>query len=110
LQIVSIKSSQEFAKLFNTGKRVVSNNLILLTSVPTYQTEQLRFGVTASKKLGNAVLRNRIKRRLRAVARAYLPSNATSADYILIGRKQTLHAKYQDIIRDLAYSCKKAFS
>ena len=46
-----------------------------------------RVGYTCSKKVGNAVARNRAKRRLREVARAVLPESATSGnDYILIGR------------------------
>ncbi len=49
----------------------------------------LRVGFTCSKKVGNAVARNRAKRRLREIARLVLPSVATSAaDFVLIGRKQ----------------------
>jgi ribonuclease P protein component len=46
-----------------------------------------RIGYTCSKKVGNAVTRNRAKRRLRAVARAVLPQHARDGwDYVLIGR------------------------
>ncbi|MDP4032871.1 MAG: ribonuclease P protein component [Pseudorhodobacter sp.] len=47
----------------------------------------LRVGFTCSKKIGNAVARNRAKRRLRAVARAVLPKLAQPGwDYVLVGR------------------------
>lgn len=47
----------------------------------------LRVGFTCSKKVGNAVTRNRAKRRLRAVARAVLPEHGRDGwDYVLIGR------------------------
>ena len=46
-----------------------------------------RFGVTVTKKIGNAVVRNRMKRRLRALARDALPRlGRDGADHILIGR------------------------
>ncbi|MEJ6399408.1 ribonuclease P protein component [Yoonia sp. 208BN28-4] len=48
----------------------------------------IRVGFTCSKKVGNAVARNRAKRRLREVARAILPRHGQSGwDYVLVGRK-----------------------
>lgn len=50
-------------------------------------SEAIRVGFTCSKKIGNAVMRNRAKRRLRAVARAVLPALAQPGwDYVLVGR------------------------
>ena len=50
----------------------------------------IRVGFTCSKKVGNAVARNRAKRRLREVARALLPTHGQDGwDYVLIGRHQT---------------------
>ncbi|HQU68988.1 MAG TPA: ribonuclease P protein component [Albidovulum sp.] len=49
----------------------------------------IRVGYTCSKKLGNAVARNRAKRRLRAIARAVLPGHGRPGwDYVLVGRPQ----------------------
>jgi ribonuclease P protein component len=48
-----------------------------------------RVGFTCSKKVGNAVARNRAKRRLREIARLELPENARPGwDYVLIGRRE----------------------
>ena len=53
-------------------------------------TAPIRFGLTCSKKLGNAVVRNRARRRLRALARAVLPEAGRPGwDYVLVGRPDT---------------------
>ncbi len=63
-----------------------------------------RIGFTASKKIGNAVLRNRAKRRMRAAARAVLPSLAHPGwDYVLVARPQaTVSRPFTDLLADLA--------
>ena len=50
----------------------------------------MRVGFTVTKKIGNAVVRNRCKRRLRALAREVLPqAGVPGADHVLIGRDET---------------------
>jgi len=50
--------------------------------------QNIRVGFTCSKKVGNAVLRNLAKRRLREISRDILPKNGSNGwDYVLIGRK-----------------------
>lgn len=68
-----------------------------------------RVGFTCSKKLGNAVARNRAKRRLREVARLGLPGLARAGwDYVLIGRPQaTAGRDFADLCNDLAFALRK---
>ena len=64
---------------------------------------QVRIGFTASKKIGNAVLRNRAKRRLRALAREVLAGLAQSGwDYVLVARPEaTVSRPYAELVTDL---------
>ena len=68
-----------------------------------------RIGYTCSKKVGNAVTRNRAKRRLRAVARAVLPGAAREGwDYVLIGRPgATVSHDFKAMCADLERALRK---
>ena len=63
----------------------------------------VRVGFTCSKKVGDAVTRNRAKRRLREIARAVLPGRARAGwDYVLVGRPgATVARPYADLLSDL---------
>ena len=69
----------------------------------------IRVGFTCSKKVGNAVARNRAKRRLREVARKVLPIKGRAGwDYVLIGRADATAARdFEDLLRDLRHALKK---
>jgi ribonuclease P protein component len=67
-----------------------------------------RVGFTCTKKLGNAVVRNRIKRRLREVARLKLADLAHPGhDYVLIGRGPSLARPFADLEKDLNSALKR---
>ncbi|MEM7730079.1 MAG: ribonuclease P protein component [Pseudomonadota bacterium] len=70
------------------------------TDIPS-DPPAIRFGVTATKRIGNAVTRNRAKRRLRAVATALLPEMGVPGhDYVLIARDGTTGRDWERLVAD----------
>ena len=105
--LIQIKSRAEFLKIQSAGKKWVSHGFIVQTA--PNDTGDKRIGFTVSKKVDkSAVKRNRIKRRLRAVAADVLPDYArTSQDYILVGRPQTATRPYDQLCEDLRWCLRK---
>ncbi len=69
---------------------------------PEGETEAIRVGYTASRKIGGAVERNRAKRRLRAVAQNVLPLYGLPGnDYVLVARRETLTRPFGGLLSDL---------
>ena len=68
----------------------------------------IRFGLTATKKIGNAVIRNRTRRRLRALAHEILSAHGQpDYDYVLIGRAATKHQTWEGLRTDMCSALKK---
>ncbi len=68
----------------------------------------MRVGITVSKKVGNAVVRNRMKRRFRALAREVLPAEGLAgADHVLIGRNGGIERSFSDLKAELSKALAK---
>ena len=79
----------------NAGKRAPMPGFVLLMRPRGDGDEAMRIGFTVTKKIGNAVVRNRMKRRLRALARSLLPvKGVRGADHVLIGRQGGIERDY----------------
>ena len=87
--LVGIQHRRDFLAAAK-AKKAVTDGFILQNRNRRDESSMIRVGFTASKKVGNAVIRNRAKRRLRALAREILPKTGdTGCDYVLIARKTT---------------------
>lgn len=73
-----------------------SNRLLVLCALPS-ESEAIRFGFSASRYVGKATVRNRLKRLLREAARQYLPVVAPGWDLVLIARSAAAGADFHQI-------------
>ncbi|MAF49030.1 MAG: ribonuclease P protein component [Rhodospirillales bacterium] len=94
-RLVHLKNRGEFLKVAAARRKFVTPSLILQAR-PHEQGEKgeaapIRVGFTVSRKVGNAVVRNRVRRRLRAAADEILPEFAgANSDFVVIGRRAAL--------------------
>lgn len=100
-----LKRRADFLLVADTRRRHATPGLVLQarrreTSEATEAT--VRVGFTATRKIGNAVIRNRARRRLRAAAAEILPAAAAPGhDYVLIARAGTIARPYPKLLTDL---------
>ena len=115
-----LKRRAEFLQVAAANRKWVAPGLILqVRRQPSPDTESddapraarllpVRVGFTASRKVGNAVQRNRARRRLRAVAQQVLDQHAEpGTDFVLIARPATIDRDYQSLVGDLVAGLKR---
>jgi ribonuclease P protein component len=86
----------------NGGLRLATPAFILLVRPRGDEDPAIRLGITVSKKVGGAVVRNRMKRRFRALAREILPSaGLAGADHVLVGRAGGIERAFAELRADL---------
>lgn len=93
----------------NRGLRVARPGFVLLALPNSGQGK--RYGITVTKKIGNAVVRNRMKRRFRELLRATLPERGlTDHDHVLIGREGGIERDFQALVEELDAALSRAAS
>ena len=102
-----LKRRAEFLRVAGKGRKAALPGLVLQVLARDDQ-DPARLGFTVTKKVGNAVVRNRTKRRLRAAAHAVLAETPVSGvDMVLIGRDGTRKRRFALLLDDLRRSMAK---
>ena len=106
-----LKSKFDFGKAYRHGQSRANSYLVLYFFARRKETavlENPRIGFSVSKKLGNAVVRNKIKRRLRAAIKPYLRLIRQDVDIIFIARKKIKGIPFSDVEKNMIYLLKKS--
>ena len=102
-----IKKRSDFLAA-NRGKRYATPGFVLLVKDRQDEQPDIRLGITITKKVGNAVVRNRMRRRFRALAREMLADKGKAgADHILIGRDGGIERDFGALRTDMAKALEK---
>ncbi|WP_372990618.1 ribonuclease P protein component [Sulfitobacter sp.] len=88
LRLTTLKNRPDFQRATRSPRVAMPGFILQMRKRHEGEAEGIRVGFTCSKKVGNAVARNRAKRRLREVARLALPCQGLDGmDYVLVGRQ-----------------------
>lgn len=103
-QPIRLKKRRYFQRATHNGKKIVANSLVL-QAVPQNEIDGIRLGFTVTKKMGNAVTRNRIRRRLKAAASHVFATHAlTGYDYVIVARKPSFSIPFESLKQELIFA------
>ena len=102
---VTLKENYEFRRMYQRGKSAVSGSMVVYCK--KNRLDHNRLGLTASTKLGHAVVRNRCRRRLREVYRLNSPALRQGYDLILVARGRTVSAPWKELNDTFMKLCRK---
>jgi ribonuclease P protein component len=102
-----VKKNEEFQTVFQKGKSNANRQFVL------YQLDKpgqayFRIGLSVSKKIGNAVTRNRIKRMIRQVFTELKDKIDSEKDFVIIARKPCAEMTYEDFKKSLIHVLKRS--
>lgn len=108
-ELQTIKESYTFRRLYKSKKSYVYPQIVVYVSKNRYG--KFRYGITASKKIGNAVKRSRCRRVIRAALYEYadkLQQCKCGYDVIIVARTKTVYCKSTDLVKPIGDSLVKA--
>lgn len=96
-----LRKNIEFKRVYNKGKNYWNRNLTLY--VKKNGLEETRLGITITKKIGNAVVRNKIKRRVKEIYRLNKHRVKNGYDLIFIPKKNVVDLSYKELERSIIH-------
>ena len=103
-----LRKRSDFVAANKTGRRGSTPGFLLLVNHRADGDPSIRAGFTVTKKIGNAVVRNRMKRRFRALARDVLPSHGLpGADHVMVGRSAGIERDFDKLHLELVKALDK---
>ncbi|WP_053373412.1 ribonuclease P protein component [Paenibacillus sp. FJAT-27812] len=102
-----LRNREDFSRIYRGGKSFANGQFVVYWSKqPT--AEPFRLGVSASKKIGNAVVRNRMRRMIKEIVRHQANRIVPKTDFILIVRKPATEMKMKEMEKSVLHVLKKA--
>lgn len=98
---------KDFSKVYRLGNSA-ANRQFVVYSMKNPQTVKMRVGVSASKKLGGAVVRNRLRRMIKEIVRLHADHLIPGYDLIIIVRKPAVGMHYKEMEKSLLHALKRA--
>ena len=109
-----LTNRKQFVQISASGEKWVTPGFVVQMRVreaeETYSNpnNKIRIGYTVGRKVGGAVARNRVKRRLRAaVMRVFNSCAGPDRDYVLIGRPNAYHRPFKSLVSDMKWALQK---
>ena len=104
-ETVSLKKNYEFRRLYDKGARAAMPRLVLYCRKS--RGGKNRLGLTVGKKTGKAVVRNRVRRRLREIYRLHEHRLRGGVELVIVARGRSVTAAYAELTRDFLAACRK---
>ena len=97
--IVTLNKNRDFNRMYSRGKSYVTSSLVVY--VLRNRQKEVRIGITTSKKIGNAVQRNRARRLIRESCRKIISDIKPGYDIVMVARKRTVQVKCDVVLKAL---------
>ena len=101
----TLKKNSDFRRLYTKGKSAATPYLVVYCR--KNRRDHNRTGYTVSTKLGHAVVRNRVRRRLREIVRLNTSAVKPGYDLVLVARSRAVEAEYKQLERAYLTACRK---
>ena len=101
-QYERITRKNDFQRVFNQGKKGIASSFILYSYIEK-DRQYRRLGITASRKVGNAVVRNRCKRIVREIFRRNKELFPPGADVVVVVRRNMASQRYNEVLEELCH-------